>query len=129
MGTKLTTKQRKELVIAELKNSLGIVFTACKKSGVSRAQFYNWKKSDAKFSAIVKEIEEDQKDFVEGKLIKNINDGDITAIIFYLKTKGKDRGYTQRIEVTGAPGESDPIRIEVIEPKYKDASNQDDQDL
>jgi hypothetical protein len=47
---------------------------------------------------------ERQKDFVEGKLFSEIKKGNITAIIFYLKTQAKDRGYVERQEVTGADG-------------------------
>ncbi len=47
---------------------------------------------------------ERQKDFVEGRLMDQIKRGNITAIIFYLKTQAKDRGYVERQEVTGANG-------------------------
>ena len=47
---------------------------------------------------------ERQKDYVIGKLFSEIQKGNITAIIFYLKTQAKDRGYVERQEVTGADG-------------------------
>jgi hypothetical protein len=33
-----------------------------------------------------------------------IKAGNVTAIIFYLKTQAKDRGYVERQELTGADG-------------------------
>jgi len=51
-----------------------------------------------------RECEEDGLDFAEYKLLDLINSGDRTAIIFYLKCKGKDRGYIERQELTGTDG-------------------------
>ena len=42
--------------------------------------------------------EESKLDFVEGKAIKKINEGDGAMIRFYLATKGKKRGYTYEEE-------------------------------
>ena len=38
-------------------------------------------------------------DLAESKLIENIQANDNTAILFYLKTKGKKRGYIERNEI------------------------------
>ena len=35
-----------------------------------------------------------------------MKEGDTTMIIFYAKTQMKDRGYTERREITGKDGES-----------------------
>ncbi len=43
-------------------------------------------------------------DWVESQLYKEIKKGNITAIIFWLKTQGKLRGYVERTELTGADG-------------------------
>jgi hypothetical protein len=47
---------------------------------------------------------ESMLDIAETKLFENIKDNDNTAIIFYLKTKGKSRGYIERSELTIASG-------------------------
>lgn len=97
--THARTTERKKAVIEALQKSLGIVATACQKVGVSRKQFYEWLKADKEFADAVTEIEDTALDFVESKLLENINNSDTQSILFYLKTKGKRRGYTERTEI------------------------------
>ncbi|MEF2920033.1 MAG: hypothetical protein U0O22_06120, partial [Acutalibacteraceae bacterium] len=49
--------------------------------------------------AQVDEINEATLDFVESKLLENIKKGEVTSIIFYLKTKGRNRGYQEKTEI------------------------------
>lgn len=58
-------------------------------------------------------IVEDERatDRAEIKLMQAIEDGEIAAIIFRLKTKGKKRGYVERQEVTGAGGDKVIIQV------------------
>lgn len=93
------TQERKQAVIEALQKSLGIVTTACINAGVSRKQFYEWVKNDAEFAKAVDDIEDVTLDFVEGKLLKNINDGDTQSIHYYLKCKGGKRGYGDKHEI------------------------------
>lgn len=93
------TQERKQAVIEALQKSLGIVTTACINAGVSRSQFYEWLKNDKEFAMAVEDVEDLQLDFVEGKLLQNVKDNDTQSILFYLKTKGKRRGYTERTEI------------------------------
>jgi len=108
---------KKELLEA-LKKSNGIVSSACESVGLSRTTFYNYVNEDEDFALAVDEVNEAAIDFVESKLMEKINGitmlgksgGDEedptytlppsdTAIIFYLKTKGKKRGYIEKTEV------------------------------
>jgi len=92
-------------MINALVEALGIVTMACKKVGIARKTHYEWYKSDPKYKEAVDDVLEIALDFAESMLHKQIQDNDTTATIFYLKTKGKKRGYIERQEITGADGE------------------------
>jgi len=92
------TEQHKKAIIEALEQSLGVVTTACKKVGVGRTTFYQWVKDDLVFANDVRDISDIALDFAESQLHKQIKDGSTAATIFYLKTKGKKRGYIERTE-------------------------------
>jgi hypothetical protein len=50
-------------------------------------------------------------DLAETELIKLIQGGDLSAVKYYLSTKGKGRGYVERQEVTGKDGEKIKITV------------------
>ena len=87
---------KKEDFLNYLRRSMGIITVACDNAGVSRATVRNWRLDDPEFAAAFDEITEMQLDFVESSLLTKIKEGDTAATIFYLKTKGKRRGYTEK---------------------------------
>ena len=91
-------EQHKKALLEALEQSLGVVTTACKQVGVGRTTFYEYLKADQDFKKKVQDIENTSLDFAESQLFKQIKQGNTTATIFYLKTKGKKRGYVERIE-------------------------------
>ena len=97
----MTTKSNitKKELIAALEKSLGIVTTACKSVNIARSTFYEWLKDDPVFKKQVEDIGDITLDFAESKLHSQIQDGNTAATIFYLKTKGKKRGYIERQEI------------------------------
>ena len=105
------TEKRKEAFLEALDKSLNNISQACHLAGVSRATVYNWIKEDEKFAKQVSELNEVVLDFVEAQLFKQIRDGNTTAIIFFLKTRGKKRGYVERQEITGADSERVVIQV------------------
>jgi hypothetical protein len=53
---------------------------------------------------VIEEIIERNLDLAENRLITAISESNMTAVIFYLKTKGRDRGYVERVEASGIGG-------------------------
>ena len=92
------TEQHKKAVLEALEQSLGVVTSACKKVGIGRTTFYGWLADDEEFAKQVKDIENVALDFAESQLHKQIKGGNPSSTIFYLKTKGKNRGYVERAE-------------------------------
>lgn len=66
--------------------------------GLGRRTLIQWRDKDPKLAEAMADVEESLIDFSESKLLEQINDGNLTAIIFHLKTKGKKRGYVEKIE-------------------------------
>lgn len=110
---------RKKEVLQELERQKGIVTAACNNTGVPRSTFYKWANEDEEFKAAVDEIQEVAIDYVESKLFEKIEGVQVTtgktteegepitysvppsdtAIIFFLKTKAKKRGYVEKQEI------------------------------
>jgi hypothetical protein len=110
---------KKETLLQALESSLGIVSTACNRTGISRSSFYKWYHEDEEFRKKVDEIDNIKLDFVESKLFKNIENEKEKSIIFYLQHKGHKRGYIQRQNINLTSNEEDikKIEIEIIESK------------
>ena len=96
----------KRALIEALQKNLGVVTASCKAVGVDRATFYRYVNSDPEFAAEVKSMDDFVLDFAESSLHKQIREGNTTATIFFLKTKGKKRGYIERQELTGKDGQA-----------------------
>lgn len=97
----------KKQLIEALEKTLGVVTTACKMVECGRTTFYEYYNTDPEFKKEVDSISNITLDFAESQLHKKIKEGDTTSIIFYLKTKGKSRGYIEKTEVD----QSQTIRV------------------
>lgn len=97
-------QQKKKALLVALEASLGVVTAACKAVGVDRTTFYKYVNEDPEFKQAVEDVENVALDFAESQLFKAMKEGKEASNIFYLKTKGKRRGYVERIEQTGANG-------------------------
>jgi hypothetical protein len=90
---------QKKAMIEALEKSLGIVTTACKMVGIARSTHYLWVSTDEAYKEAVEGVADLTLDFVESQLHKQIQKGEVTSTIFYLKTKGKKRGFIEKQEI------------------------------
>ncbi len=100
MAEKYTTAQ----MIEALREKHGNLSAAARYLGCSRNTISRYIDTYPTVKAVYDEERETLIDFAENQLFQQVKEGNITAIIFTLKTIGKSRGYVERQEVTGADG-------------------------
>jgi hypothetical protein len=93
-----------EKVLEAVKDSYGILSVIAERLGCHRDTVVNYAKRYATIQAAIDAERESLIDFAEHKLVEEIRDNNITAIIFTLKTQGKSRGYVERSELSGPNG-------------------------
>ena len=94
----LSNTLKKKAMLKALEECRGIVFRACKKVGIVRSTYYEWIKKDEEFKQAVEDINEISLDLSEESLGRQIDDDNTTATIFHLKTKGRGRGYIEKVD-------------------------------
>ena len=92
MGRKKSIKEKD--LLAAIEDSNGFVTTIAARLHCSWHAADNAIKASPAALQAIKDEEEKTLDFVEGKAITKINEGDGAMIRFYLATKGKKRGFT-----------------------------------
>jgi hypothetical protein len=97
--TDMTPIKKREDFLQAYELSGGNVSVSCKKIKISRETYYRWCREDREFDKKCREVDESLLDLAETMLMKAIKDGKTAELIFFLKTKGKVRGYVERSEV------------------------------
>ncbi len=94
----MKTDKDKERFIKALEKSRGNIKNACAAVNISRGLYYKWRDTDPDFKQAAEDINEGEIDVAEDQLRARMDSGDTTAIIFFLKTKGKGRGYSDKAQ-------------------------------
>ena len=121
------TKLKKKNFINMFYESTGNVSHICKTLNMSRQCYYEWMEKDPEFASAINNESEALLDFAESKLFEKMNSGDVISLLFFLKCKGKSRGYVEKVEhdVRGALFEHLKVEIEFIERGNGDKRDQD----
>ena len=109
-GNSKKREQTAQRIIKAIQESNGLLTLASKKAGLGYTTVWRYTQDFPSVKQAVIEAKERMLDFAEGKLYEKIKSGDNAAIIFYLKTQGKGRGYIERQEFTGEGG--GPVKVE-----------------
>lgn len=108
--TKPVVRLTNEQIAAGLRAQRGNISATADALGVTRQAIHLRINESDELAAICTEARESLIDVAESALLKLINEGNVAAIIFALKTQGRARGYSERLELTGADGEAIAVK-------------------
>lgn len=100
-----------EQILAAIPGTAGFPVAIAKRLDCSAQAIRDYAKRYPTVAAALHNERENTTDFVENALLSAIKDGNVTAMIFYLKTQAKARGYVERQEVTGSDGREVVFRV------------------
>jgi hypothetical protein len=99
---KVASKKRDETakkIIAATHKSNGLIIDIASKAHLNRNTVTKYMNEFPAVAEAVEDAREELYDTVESKLYERIEAGDLTAIIFFLKTRCKHRGYSEKQQI------------------------------
>ncbi len=104
------SRLREALVREQIKVCRGNLASVARKFGVSRQAVHTFVKVKGLADA-VEEARETMLDDAETSLHDAVLRGEGWAVCFYLKTQGKKRGYTEKLEDSGSGAAGVPVEL------------------
>jgi hypothetical protein len=104
-------KYKPQEIIGALEESRGLIAPAARKLGCARDTIRRYLEEYEEIAQAIKDQREAVTDMAENALYQAILDREPWAVCFYLKCMAKDRGYTERAEVSGPGGRPVEIRL------------------
>jgi len=103
MANSIINRQKREKpLILEMLKKTPIVQIVCEKNDVGRATYYRWRQQDPQFAKEADEALAEgallMNDLAESQLLSLIKDGNLGAIVFWLKSHHP--AYANRVELT-----------------------------
>lgn len=119
---------RMERFMAAYQATFGNVSQACIAADISLSTYYAWRQSYPEFKEMIDgmKVEDVFVDWVESKLVSKIKAGDTASIIFALKTKGRKRGWEEKVTVDSSQPQ---VVFNLVMPERKGVNMQNGQPL
>lgn len=95
------TDKNKALFLEILKKNMGIINISCQKANIAKSQVYVWRKEDADFEAAILLAQEAPIDMAESVLFYELTQKNLQAAMYVLNKKGHNRGYNEKLDVSG----------------------------
>ena len=83
-------QSKKEKFVETYRQTMGHISNTCKAIGISRPTYYDWLEKDKWFLGQIMESEMELNDDIREVLIQKAGEGDLGAVIFYLKKRHPD---------------------------------------
>lgn len=102
--TKKERDKKIQLFLEALEESRGMITTSCERAGITRKTLEKWRKElpPEELEDKINNIKAAQKEWVEGKLMTLIDNGNTSATIFWLKCQaGYKEASKLEVEQTG----------------------------
>lgn len=94
---------KKEQVVELYRQFRGNITLSCQTAEISRTTYYKWLETDQAFQQAIIDAEAELNDEIRDVLVGKAGEGDMTAVIFYLKSRHPDfkqnNGFIQQINV------------------------------
>ena len=113
MGTRQKFTQAQ--VIDALRETKGMVYLAAKRLGCEAQTIYNYRDRYPAVRAEMEQQDGEVDDAAEMKLYQAIIAGEPWAVQFRLRTKGKGRGYVERVEQDIRGKDGGPVQFQVFD--------------
>lgn len=104
---------RKKDVVEAIQQYRGNISAMARAFQVSRQAIYDYISNKPDLKQMIQDERESMLDDAESEIYKQIRKGNTTALIFFLKTQGKTRGYVERQEITGKDNEPFVIKVKL----------------
>jgi len=109
-----TQRFAKSTIKQALETARGNVTLCAEVLGVTRQTVYSYMKRYPDLVAVREDATNYVLDIAEAHIEKMVISGDMDAIKFYLRTKGRVRGYMTSGQIEHKGNEDDPIIIKVV---------------